>query len=256
MKININVLKFYLVVPFIFCDISLNAQTRNVKMEYKIIDPIKNKEIRVNESIPIAIRLYNYGPDTLWTCDSFLMYFSVSMNYTGTQQHKIFILDKPLFPGDSSDIITDTAHWEWPFTIETDRYISLNTSLALFGTDYSHPKGNYVNISGVEGQKDNSNVKLLVRRTTASVEDELVKERQNIVLYPNPIKGNKTTLKGIDASSILEINCMDISGRILQCAYSSSGNETVITLPNRVSGIYFLSITTDEIVITKKVIRN
>jgi hypothetical protein len=253
MKINISVLKFYVVLPFILWTISLNAQTRKVKMEYKIIDPIRNKEIRMNESIPVSIRFYNYGPDTLWTCDSFYFSISVSQDYDYTRDINIFVLDAPLSPGDSSSLITDTAYWEWPYEIKNDRYVYVNTKLTLLGIDYTHPKASVLLLSGVEGQNENSSVQLILRVKTASA-DEITIADKTLVLYPNPISGHTASLKGIEAGSITAIECVDVTGKIFTCAYHARNNETAITLPSGLSGIYFLSIKTKESVICKKVI--
>lgn len=76
---------------------------------------------------------------------------------------------------------------------------------------------------------------------------------QNIQLYPNPAQ-NITTITTTDDMGIQQIDCYDITGKIIAQYTPSTPNYQNINTENWNAGVYFIKITTNQGVTTKKLI--
>ncbi len=73
-------------------------------------------------------------------------------------------------------------------------------------------------------------------------------------VYPNPAK-NSLTISNTANASIDKVNITDVNGRIVKDIEVANVTETQINVSDLTTGIYFVKMTTDQGVVTKKVIK-
>tara|TARA_B110000902_G_C14172855_1_gene537523 strand:- start:673 stop:1119 length:447 start_codon:yes stop_codon:yes gene_type:complete len=145
-----QIYKNILVLLIAFTWLSAKAQTRQVNFSYKIVTPIPYDEFSSPQKIPITFRLYNHGPDTLWTCDTFVSYIVHSLGMSQDSNIYTFSLAEPIFPNDSSKIYFDTSYvnWDGPGARTS---LTLNLQVANIATDYTHEKGSLLQAKDTGG---------------------------------------------------------------------------------------------------------
>ncbi|MFA6200694.1 MAG: C25 family cysteine peptidase [Bacteroidales bacterium] len=91
------------------------------------------------------------------------------------------------------------------------------------------------------------NVKLPINGTITSIED-IIKNKDNIIVYPNPAK-DFITVSNIENNSAIKI--FDAVGRIYYSSNNLINNVNVSSFPN---GVYYMLIKSDNNISTKKII--
>jgi len=79
----------------------------------------------------------------------------------------------------------------------------------------------------------------------------------DIEIYPNPAYHQITIKHNIKTDNNIQLDIMDISGRVVQRHSGTTANSSTILLNvnDLVSGIYFIRITSDDIIFTEKFIK-
>ena len=230
------------------------SQTRQVNFTYKIVSPIEDTHVSSPQEIPVAFRLFNQGPDTLWTCDSFASDIVHSLGISLDSNRRKFVLSSAIFPGDSSDIYFDESYVNWTGSGESIN-LDLSLTIGFIGTDYSHIKGSLLQAqSGDDAGVQRIN--LIHKKNKVSVDK--LESRVEINVYPNPLTGRVLTLKNVDVSSLTHFSLLDIRGRSVAFTQENFSNEQTVklTVPANLIGLYILVVRTEDQIVTKRVVIN
>lgn len=231
--------------------LQLNAQSREVKLDYAIVEPAEWDVFSSPQEMPISFRLYNRGPDTLWTCDTLGSFIDHSLMYPFKQEVLRVALREPIYPNDSSELYRDTSFVDWPKDFNDVKTMVLSLVAGIAATDYSHPKGSplYNEIG------DQQTVRLLHKRSTASAINQA--DITPFRFYPNPLAGGSSlSLQGLDNETVRMCYIADANGRVtyLELPQVDDSGGLHLKLGTFISGLYFICVITDTSKYSEKLI--
>lgn len=89
-----------------------------------------------------------------------------------------------------------------------------------------------------------------------SKEDDIIKEKLHLKVYPNPVKDDIQIEFELDAKNIITLQLQDLFGRVLQTKTIdgfSGANQVRWQLPSLASGLYLLNLKINQTVISRKI---
>ena len=93
----------------------------------------------------------------------------------------------------------------------------------------------------------------LIIDSTVSIEDQIFAD--GILLYPNPVSDGLTIVNN-SGEEIFSVSIIDISGKIIDTLdLNSSSNEQIISLRELSAGMYFVHITTENVIAVKRIVK-
>ncbi len=221
-----------------------NAQFRDVEVEYRLLSPSKGDSFKSPGMIPVYFRLFNNGPDTIYSADSFVYSITHGLIYPFKPVTKRLTVGEVIVPGDSSSIYYDSVpiDWEGQFvpTFELSILASYFTSLR---------PGEVFRVTHPDYQDSIRKVTLRhIYNSSTPFEDTHTK----LKYYPNPNNGYVHIELGENLSSEnLSINMYNITGQPVDFSIENySTNHLILHYPNCRSGIYFLQIKEGKDVLT------
>lgn len=228
--------------------ISSYGQLRALKLKVEIKEPTPFTEVRTPQEIPVSYKIYNVGLDTLWTCDSILVFVSHWVQPSELGIKRWFRFEEDLLPGDSTILFRDTLSIDRSQDIE-DREFGLFTMFGNIITDKD-----CMPVGPNTSEFINDEITLIHKVSTLSINS--VHSENEISVYPNPSDGSSISIENKGNSSFGEVRVQDILGNTILSSDSKDlmmENNTML-LPQLVAGMYVLSIETNKGLFTTKII--
>jgi hypothetical protein len=233
-----------LVVGFV----SSYGQLRALKLKVEIKEPAPFTEVRTPQEIPVSYKIYNIGLDTLWTCDSLLVYVNHWVQPTELGVKRWFRFDEDLLPGDSTVLFRDTLAIDRSQDIE-DREFGLFTKFGNVITDRD-----CMPLGPNTSEFINDEITLIHKVPTLGVNSVYLENE--IRVYPNPSDGSSIYIENKGNISLGVVRVQDILGNTILSSESKDlmKEDNTLLLPQFVAGMYVLSIETNKGWFTTKII--
>ncbi|WP_322550017.1 T9SS type A sorting domain-containing protein [Flavobacterium psychraquaticum] len=170
----------------------------------------------------------------------------IPQTYTGT----VFTGDLTFIPGTSGVVSTGAATGSSGSSYSTDNGLTwVNVDIV------QHLQVEFLNSTiGFTGEFNTSNSAGGISKYTGTVLSTQSFESNGLSIYPNPIN-NMFTIQNENNIGINSVTIVDINGRTVK-NIDVSTIENEINISDLNSGVYFLNITNDKGLATKKIIKN
>jgi hypothetical protein len=253
-------------VPFTFGNITYIPGTNDQNLYGVGLTLAKNPYYATTPNTTVVVNTYEltFGPTT----------------YTDLQNPREFVLTEDMLPTDdwsSSDVylnFNDALDLTGPITLSPDKYYIAaiyhagGTDSIAFGTttgddDYSSRLN--IKAQGTSGaftwywlgDQAMVNMDFTDRGSVAGLEENSLINVSNI--FPNPTTGETSITYSLANASKVSVKVMDITGKVIYTEKESNQTEGKHTLNINAaafnSGVYYVTISTDEAQVTKKLIR-
>ncbi len=242
-----------LIMAFTISFGSSKAQNREVTLEYRIVSPLQYTEFSAPTDIEVSYLVHNFGPDTLWPCDTVRSKIRNSLLSGEEEIARYFALPNAIYPGDSA-LLYDTT---FAVKLASDtpgqkRIMELELEFGFSMFNYSFPNCRPLEFKFTEYTQYYNSLQLIhVARNTAFIAEPRFALFR---VFPNPTEENKVTLAFYDLGFEPKIIVYDLLGKAITVEVNEANGDYIVDFGKASKGVYFINVWLENKLFTQKVI--